>query len=152
MASRAPPPKGIAGTIAVTVRLDPERYERLKMHGARRRRTNQQIIVAALDAYLAQSADDGASWQAAAYQMTTGEPWNYQGKKRAYVRGSMPRVTPFHSVDEARKPPALRVYHNHDGCPLGRAIPTGARVEGNGGHRLCLECERLSRREGNPWL
>jgi hypothetical protein len=50
--STAPPPKGIAGTIAVTVRLDPERYERLKMHGARRRRTNQQIIVAALDAYL----------------------------------------------------------------------------------------------------
>ena len=47
-----PTPKGISGTIAVTVRLDPERYERLKMHGARRRRTNQQIIVAALDAYL----------------------------------------------------------------------------------------------------
>lgn len=46
-------PKGIAGTIAVTVRLDPERYERLKVHGVRRRQTNQQIIVAALDAYLA---------------------------------------------------------------------------------------------------
>jgi predicted transcriptional regulator len=46
-------PKGLAGTIAVTVRLDPERYERLKMHGVRRRQTNQQIIVAALDAYLA---------------------------------------------------------------------------------------------------
>jgi hypothetical protein len=49
--------KGIAGTIAVTVRLDPVRYERLKVHGARRRQTNQQIIVAALDAYL---ADGGA--------------------------------------------------------------------------------------------
>ena len=58
MTSRVPPPKGIAGTIAVTVRLDPERYERLKIHGARRRRTNQQIIVAALDAYLANSGDD----------------------------------------------------------------------------------------------
>ncbi len=45
-------PKGIAGTIAVTVRLDPERYERLKIHGARQRQTNQQILVAALDAYL----------------------------------------------------------------------------------------------------
>ena len=45
-------PKGVGGTIAVTVRLDPERYERLKMHGARQRRTNQQILVAALDAYL----------------------------------------------------------------------------------------------------
>jgi hypothetical protein len=49
----APVPKGIAGTIAVTVRLDPDRYERLKVHGARRRQTNQQIIVAALDTYLA---------------------------------------------------------------------------------------------------
>lgn len=45
-------PKGIAGTIAVTVRLDPERYERLKIHGARQRQSNQQILVAALDAYL----------------------------------------------------------------------------------------------------
>jgi hypothetical protein len=45
-------PKGIAGTIAVTVRLDPERYERLKFHGARQRQSNQQILVAALDAYL----------------------------------------------------------------------------------------------------
>lgn len=46
-------PKGTAGTIAVTVRLDPKRYEGLKGHGARQRQTNQQIIVAALDAYLA---------------------------------------------------------------------------------------------------
>jgi hypothetical protein len=52
VAARATPPKGTAGTIAVTVRLDPERYERLKVHGARRRKTNQQIIVAALDTYL----------------------------------------------------------------------------------------------------
>lgn len=46
-------PKGTAGTIAVTVRLDPKRYEELKGHGARHRQTNQQIIVAALDAYFA---------------------------------------------------------------------------------------------------
>ena len=51
--SSAAMPKGIAGTIAITVRLDPERYERLKMHGARHRETNQQIMVNALDAYLA---------------------------------------------------------------------------------------------------
>jgi hypothetical protein len=38
------------------VRLDPQRYEKLKGHGARRRQTNQQIIVAALDAYLAREA------------------------------------------------------------------------------------------------
>jgi hypothetical protein len=48
-----PTPKGLAGTIAVTVRLDPNRYERMKIHGARQRRTNQEILVAALDAYLA---------------------------------------------------------------------------------------------------
>ncbi|HEY1747981.1 MAG TPA: hypothetical protein VGG11_14620 [Xanthobacteraceae bacterium] len=48
-----PMPKGVAGTVAVTVRLDQPRYERLKMHGVRERRTNQQILVAALDAYLA---------------------------------------------------------------------------------------------------
>ncbi len=50
--ARAPAPKGIAGTIAVTVRLDPQRYERLKVHGARQRQTNQEILVAALDAFL----------------------------------------------------------------------------------------------------
>ncbi len=50
-------PKGVGGTIAVTVRLDPERYERLKIHGARQRRTNQQILVAALDAYLMAPAE-----------------------------------------------------------------------------------------------
>ncbi len=50
-----PVPKGVAGTIAVTVRLDPERYERLKVHGVRRRKTNQQIMVAALDAYLGEA-------------------------------------------------------------------------------------------------
>ena len=46
-------PRGIAGTIAVTVRLDPKRYEDLKLHGVRHRRTNQDILTAALDAYLA---------------------------------------------------------------------------------------------------
>jgi hypothetical protein len=50
--SGPPVPKGLAGTIAITVRLDPERYERLKVYGARRRQSNQHIMVAALDAYL----------------------------------------------------------------------------------------------------
>ena len=48
--------RGSAGTIAVTVRLDPERYERLKIHGAKTRRTNQYILVEALDAYFAAKA------------------------------------------------------------------------------------------------
>ena len=45
------PARGLHGTIAVTVRLDPTRYERLKVHGARLRRTNQEIFVEALDRY-----------------------------------------------------------------------------------------------------
>lgn len=49
-------PHGTKGTVAVTVRLDPERYQKLVSYGARftPRKTNQDIIVAALDAYLAQ--------------------------------------------------------------------------------------------------
>ena len=55
-AAQAPIPKGAKDTIAVTVRLDPERYRRLVAYGARfaPRRKNQDILVAALDAYLAQ--------------------------------------------------------------------------------------------------
>jgi hypothetical protein len=40
------------GTIAVTLRLDPDRYDRLKSLAAATRRTNQDILTAALDAYL----------------------------------------------------------------------------------------------------
>ena len=49
-----PIPKGTTGTIAVTVRLDPDRYRRLVSYGARfgPRRTNQEILIAALDEYL----------------------------------------------------------------------------------------------------
>lgn len=50
-------PRGVQGTIAVTVRLDPNRYERMKVHGARRRRTNQDILVEALDRYFASLAE-----------------------------------------------------------------------------------------------
>jgi hypothetical protein len=50
--ARKPSPRGTAGTIAVTVRLDPERYEKLKILGVRQRRTNQDILVAAIDAYM----------------------------------------------------------------------------------------------------
>ena len=41
-----------SGTIAVTLRLDPYRYERLKLYGVKERLTNQDIIVFALDSYL----------------------------------------------------------------------------------------------------
>jgi hypothetical protein len=39
----------VQATIAVTVRLDETRYERMKSWGTGRRVTNQEIIVAALD-------------------------------------------------------------------------------------------------------
>lgn len=38
--------------IAVTVRLTPTDYRKLKMHGLEQRMSNQEIIVTALDAYL----------------------------------------------------------------------------------------------------
>jgi len=47
-------PWGIRDTVAVTVRLDPDRYRRLIPYGARfaPRRKNQEIFLGALDAYL----------------------------------------------------------------------------------------------------
>lgn len=53
----APPPQlptssRAKPTIAVTVRLDETRYERLKRFGGQHRITNQDIIVAALDHFL----------------------------------------------------------------------------------------------------
>jgi hypothetical protein len=52
-------PHGTKGTIAITVRLDPQRYQRLIAYKARfpRRMKNQEILVAALDAYLAQAEE-----------------------------------------------------------------------------------------------
>jgi len=38
-----------SGTIAITVRLDPDRYQRLKSVGLEHGLTNQEIMVAALD-------------------------------------------------------------------------------------------------------
>jgi hypothetical protein len=50
-------PRGTKGTIAMTVRLDPARYQRLMAYKARfpMRIMNQEILVKALDAYLAQA-------------------------------------------------------------------------------------------------
>ena len=47
-------PAGTQNTVAVTVRLDADRYKRLIAYGARfaPRRKNQEIFVEALDAYL----------------------------------------------------------------------------------------------------
>jgi hypothetical protein len=52
--------------IALTVKVDQPRYEALKVLGARTRRSNQDILLAALDAYLRDTGDGGASnaWSA----------------------------------------------------------------------------------------
>jgi hypothetical protein len=53
-ATEATLPRGTKDTVAVTVRLDEARCHKLVGYGARftPRRTNQEILVAALDAYL----------------------------------------------------------------------------------------------------
>src|ERR1700712_5602907 len=49
----------VQATIAVTVRLDEQRYERMKAWGTTGRRvTNQEIIVAALDRFFTLSDDE----------------------------------------------------------------------------------------------
>ena len=54
--SLPPPPvrasSRVRATIAVTLRLDEERYEQLKSYGSRYRLTNQDILVAALDRFM----------------------------------------------------------------------------------------------------
>jgi hypothetical protein len=48
----------IQATIAVTVRLDEARYERMKSWGTSRRVTNQEVIVAALDRFFGLSDEE----------------------------------------------------------------------------------------------
>lgn len=48
----------VQATIAVTVRLDERRYERMKTWGAIRRVTNQEVIVAALDRFFQLNDDE----------------------------------------------------------------------------------------------
>jgi hypothetical protein len=46
-----------AKPIALTVKVDQARYEALKVLGARTRRSNQEILLAALDAYLRRTGE-----------------------------------------------------------------------------------------------
>lgn len=55
----------------------------------------------------------------------------------------MPNVTAFHSIKEAEKPLQHRVYHNNSACQSGQDIPKNERKQGNGGYRLCNDCEEL---------
>jgi hypothetical protein len=54
----------------------------------------------------------------------------------------MSKVPAFHSVNEAKKPAANRVHHNDNTCPPGRDIPANERRVGNGGYRLCSDCQK----------
>ena len=51
-ALQAPATAAEAGSIALTVKVSPALYQRLKFHGVRRRQSNQAILQAALVAYL----------------------------------------------------------------------------------------------------
>lgn len=55
----------------------------------------------------------------------------------------MSKVSPFYSVNEARKLPQNRVYHNNNACPAGRDIPLHERRPGTGAYRLCKDCQNL---------
>jgi hypothetical protein len=54
----------------------------------------------------------------------------------------MAKVAPFYSVNEIKKPPDKRVYHDDSACPSGRDIPPHDRRSGTGGLRHCNDCDR----------
>ncbi len=51
----------------------------------------------------------------------------------------MAKVTPYYSINEAKKPPEKRRYHNNDACPRD-PIPKHERRDGTGGYGLCDDC------------
>jgi len=53
----------------------------------------------------------------------------------------MPRISPFHTVEEGKPV----VYHNNSACADGKRIKPEHYRTGTGiGRRLCDECERLN--------
>jgi hypothetical protein len=57
----------------------------------------------------------------------------------------MPSTPAFYSVNEAKKPVPNRVHHNNSECPPGRDIPQKERRPGDGGYRLCHDCNELNK-------
>jgi hypothetical protein len=57
---------------------------------------------------------------------------------------SMPSMSPMYSVNEVKKPPEKRVYHNNSACRPFQDIPQSERRGGMNGYRLCDDCERLN--------
>jgi hypothetical protein len=49
----------------------------------------------------------------------------------------MSSVPAFHSINEVKKPPTLRVHHNNSACVAGRDISPNERRPGTGDYRLC---------------
>jgi hypothetical protein len=57
----------------------------------------------------------------------------------------MPTTPAFHSINEGRKPPGNRIYHNNSACPSGGDVPQNERRLGDGGYRLCHNCDQMNR-------
>lgn len=61
----------------------------------------------------------------------------------------MSKVVPFHSVNEFKKPPSHRVYHDNSVCAAGRDIPQHERRNGTGLFQLCGYCQRAKTSESS---
>jgi hypothetical protein len=53
-------------------------------------------------------------------------------------------VDPFNSINEVKKKPEQRVYHNNNKCASGHDIPRKERLSGTAGYRLCRHCKDLN--------
>lgn len=54
----------------------------------------------------------------------------------------MATVPAFYSIKEVWKLADKRVYHNDNACIQSREIPTNERRHGEGGYRLCEDCQK----------
>jgi len=54
----------------------------------------------------------------------------------------MAKVNPFHTNSPEYEPKHREVYHDTDTCPDGKRIELQHRVDGDGGKKHCLECEK----------
>lgn len=55
----------------------------------------------------------------------------------------MAKISPFHTNSHEYQAHHREVYHDIDNCPDGKRIKPEHRVEGTGGRKRCLECEKL---------
>lgn len=59
------------------------------------------------------------------------------GQQQIHEEANMAVVSPWHSINEP-------VHHNNTDCNTGNNIEPENRREGDGGKRLCKECEGLA--------